>query len=703
MFKFSWRAGFYLLCAFVVATHLLGSNVYAGTIAETAPQLDTIVVTAPTAAATITAADAKKTLRSVPGNISVIDGASYRERVVLGVSDALWGVPGVHAPSGSGQESARVSIRGSGLSSGGVRGLRLLRDGLPLGRLDDLGDSIYADPAGADYIEVFRGANAMGLGVATLGGAINLVSPTGYSHPGGTLRVDGGTHGHAKAAASVGEVFDNGFDFYASASSLRSEGAREHSAQTISRFYGNVGFRFSDTSRGRLHLTREFYKVDMPGPLTWAQLQHNPSQANAGHVAADARIRTHPRWHTAYVHDIDLGNEDHVSLGIFYTGTKFVSPGTSYVSHYDAADYGMSWRHEINRRPGGRENQFVWGGNLGQGRSHDAATWPEYLPPLPFPLSARLATLDARRANLDLFAENTYWARRDLALIVGAQANRSWRRTDNRVASLAAAYFPDGSAAARYSGLSPRLGIVWDVTNDTQIFTNVSRSYEPPNSLSFYTFDGLLKAQRATTAELGTRGGNDDMGWELAGYHSWVTDEILLAADTGNPYLPARAHNARATRHMGLELGIHGRWHPAGLPGYLDWHASYTWSRFRFSDDADYGDNAIPGVSPHVAQLSVLYRHPSGIYAGPGIEMASGWYVDQANSLKAPGYGVVNFTFGYETPDGKFRVALDGRNLTGKRYAALTEYVLDARKMVDKRYFTPGQQRAVFLSLQMGF
>ncbi|NYT75594.1 TonB-dependent receptor [Alcaligenaceae bacterium] len=697
-----WPAGVCVLCAWVAASQFIMSGAQAETGPEGASRLDLIVITPERMSKVITVDDAREALRALPGNVSVIDAQTYRERTVTSLSDALWGVPGVFAPSGSGQESARVSIRGSGLSSEGVRGLRLLRDGLPLGRLDDLGDSIYADAAGADYIEVFRGANAMGLGVATLGGAINLVSPTGYSRPGVTLRVDGGTHGYTKGAATIGQAFDNGLDFYASASALHSQGAREHSAQTISRFYGNIGYRFSPTSRGRLHLTRDFYKVEMPGPLTWSQLQHDPSQANAGHVAADTRIRTHPRWHTAYVHEIDLGADDSLSLGAFHTGTKFVSPGTSFVSRYDATDYGVSWRHEINRRPGGRDNQFVWGGNLGKGRSHDAATWPDYLAPLPFPLSANLATLEARRANLELFAENTYWARHDLALIFGAQASRVWRRTENRVAPLASAYFPDGNATARYSGLSPRVGVVWNVATNAQAFANVSRSYEPPNSLNFYTFEGLLKAQRATTAELGTRGGGDDLGWEIAAYHSWVSNEILLAADAGNPYLPARAHNARATRHVGLELGLHGRWRPAGLPGHLDWRAAYTWSHFRFSNDAVYGNNAIPGVPPHMAQFNLLYRHPSGLYAGPAIEMASAWYVDQANSVKASGYGVVNFTMGYEAPDGKYRIALDGRNLTGKRYAAMSEYVLDARKTSDKRYFTPGQQRAVFVSLQIG-
>src|SRR5690554_1545915 len=92
---------------------------------------------------------------ATPGNVSVIPAETYRDGAVLGLSDALSKTPGVYTQNPSGQISARVSIRGSGITSpSGTRGVRLLRDGLPLGRTDDLGDSIYTDPLTADYIEV---------------------------------------------------------------------------------------------------------------------------------------------------------------------------------------------------------------------------------------------------------------------------------------------------------------------------------------------------------------------------------------------------------------------------------------------------------------------------------------------------------------------------------------------------------------------
>src|SRR3546814_20474612 len=131
-----------------------------------------------------------------------------------------------------------------------------LRDGLPLGRTDDVGDSIYTDPLAADYIEVLRVANAMQYGVATLGGAVNLVSSTGYTRPGFKVRLDGGAYGYKSGRAEAGWSGVDGWDAYASVSSSRSEGYRANSAYKVSRFYGIVGYKFRQASKGRLHLTR---------------------------------------------------------------------------------------------------------------------------------------------------------------------------------------------------------------------------------------------------------------------------------------------------------------------------------------------------------------------------------------------------------------------------------------------------------------
>src|SRR5690606_28058989 len=139
----------------------------------------------------------------------------------------------------------------------------------------------------------------------------------------------------------------DGWDAYASISSTGSDGYRVHSDYKVSRFYGNLGYRFTDASKGRLHVTQEYYRVSMPGALTYDQLQDDPQQANAASERVDARIRTTPRWHLVYVHDITLSPDNALAVGLFHTGTKFSSWGTASQINYEAIDYGVSLRQEI--------------------------------------------------------------------------------------------------------------------------------------------------------------------------------------------------------------------------------------------------------------------------------------------------------------------------------------------------------------------
>jgi len=58
-----------------------------------------------------------------------------------------------------------------------------MQDGVPLNLADGSFDFQVIEPMATRYIEVYRGANALQFGAATLGGAINYVSPTGYDAP----------------------------------------------------------------------------------------------------------------------------------------------------------------------------------------------------------------------------------------------------------------------------------------------------------------------------------------------------------------------------------------------------------------------------------------------------------------------------------------------------------------------------------------
>lgn len=88
-----------------------------------------------------------------------------------------------------------------------------------------------------------------------------------------------------------------------------------------------------------------------------------------------------------------------------------------------------------------------------------------------------------------------------------------------------------------YHFFNPKLGLLWDAGPQWQIYSNISRSAEPPtfNDMTFSTSDDLdrLQAQRATTFEIGTRGESGDVAWDVSLYHARVKMSCNASARPG--------------------------------------------------------------------------------------------------------------------------------------------------------------------------
>ncbi|MFN7507472.1 MAG: TonB-dependent receptor plug domain-containing protein, partial [Limnobacter sp.] len=159
---------------------------------------------------------------------------SFEAGKAVTIKDMLDFTPGVFAQSRVNEE-ARLSIRGSGLSrTFHMRGIRLLQDGIPINLADGGSDFQDIDPLALQHVEVYKGANALQYGAASLGGAINFVTPTGYTTPNCVARLDAGSHEFARAQFKTGNVLGH-WDYFASLSQLRSDGFRQFSGQKNTR------------------------------------------------------------------------------------------------------------------------------------------------------------------------------------------------------------------------------------------------------------------------------------------------------------------------------------------------------------------------------------------------------------------------------------------------------------------------------------
>ncbi len=656
-------------------------------------------------------------MNRVAGGINLVNAEEYKEGRTSTLQDALGYQPGVFIQPRFGAEESRLSIRGSGVQrTFHMRGIKLLQDGIPLNQADGGGDFQSIDPLALDYIQVFRGANALQYGSTTLGGAINFVTPTGYTASPLQGRLEGGSFHYLRDQVSSGFVAGPA-DYYVSLSEVRQGGFRNHSEQWNRRLFSNFGIKAGDHAETRFYVGLIDSKSDLPGSLTMAQMKQNPKQPNRANVINNQK------------RDYDLVQLGHKT--VFSWGDQTFETGTFYV-HKDlfhpifqvidqiSHDIGANFRYINQTDLVQRKNIFTLG---------FSPVWNQLKDTRHTNVGGRRGTLTAesfqRSYNLDLYAENQFYALERLSLIGGLQWSYASRRSTDK-------FLTDGDNSARphYVGVSPKAGIRYEWTERSQVFANVSRSFEPPSfgELTNFSRGGLqdLKKQMGTTLEIGTRGEEGRVSWDLAYYYSWVENELLSLNDgNGNPLGTV---NAYGTRHQGIELGagiallegIFSRSVPdkeQELPGKFNFkrdilglspqkkgkdrivlHGIYNWSAFRFSKDPVFSNNPLPGIPSHFVRGELMYEHPFGFYGGPNMEFSTGYAVDMNHTLFAYPYALLGLKAGYRTPKG-ISFFIETKNLTNETYAATTSVIADARGL-DSAQFLPGDGRSVFSGIE---
>ncbi|WP_199753500.1 TonB-dependent receptor family protein [Luteimonas cucumeris] len=625
---------------------------------------------------------AQERLGQRAGATAVVDGESYRERRSSTLSDALNQAPGVFAQTRFGAEEARLSIRGSGLQrTFHGRGLVLLQDGSPLNLADGGFDFQAVEPLAARYVEVYRGANALEYGAATLGGAINFVAPTGYDAAPVTLRAETGSYGYRRGQAALAGHSDR-VDGYVSATGFRQDGFRDHAMQQNHRLFGNAGVRFDDRLEGRFYLTHVDTRSQLPGNLTRAESDADPTQAAPGNLALDQR-RDYTLDRIAGKLAWTPSADRALTLSLYYADKSLDHP-IFQVLRQDSRDYGADLRWRGESRLGDRRNVLIAGLAFARGRIDD----DRFANVAGVP-GARTNAFAQRAGNAQAYFENQTWLDDRWVLALGAQALRSQRRSQDR-------YRVDGrdeSFDADYRGVSPKLGVRHVVDDGLQWFANLSRGLEPP---SFGELSGGMgvtpvDAQRASSAELGVRVQRARLSLDAVLYRARIDGELLALNDAaGNPL---GTINAGRTLHQGLELGLGWRFADAWT-----WSANGLWNDFRFDDDPAYGDNTLAGLPPHLLRSELRWQPREAFHVAPHIEWAGDSWIDHANTLRAPGYTLLGLRIGGRMHR-QWSWFADLRNLQDRRWFAGSNVIADARG-VDGRHFLPGDGRSLYVGVE---
>ncbi len=668
--------------------------------------------------------EARTDLSRVPGNTSVVDAEEFRLGRSANFEDVFKNVPGVYAPArGSEGDEVKLSIRGSGLDLGfHLRGIKILQDGVPVSFADGFGDFQSIDPLSLRYVEVWRGSNALRFGSTTLGGAINFVSPTGHDADPFRVRFEGGSFGYYNAQISSGGV-SGPLDYYVSGSFLSREGFQEHSKMDNERFFGNFGYRFSDDLETRFFLTYVRSRSDLPGNLTKEEIEKSPRAADPDAIAFD-QGRDVDSFRIANKTTLKLDSERRLEGSLYYNHFELDHPlfwnpfflnGLGVrIGTYDS--FGGELRYVSEADLLGRKNRFTVGFAPAVTFLHDERLENDFGKRGP-----HVADGDFTAANYDLYAEEQHYLKDKLSLLAGASFTYAVRNFDDNFLSDANG---DQSRDQDYYGFSPKLGVLYDLDERSQLFANVSRSFEPPTAVETVGLGGPtgdvltreLDAQTATTVEVGTRGEAGRFKWELAYYYSWLNDELLTVNDArGNPLGTV---NGPDTHHQGVELGLDAvLWQSS--PSYVATRASaksakavapvqsqavdkltlrqvFNWNDFRFDGSEAYGDNRLAGAPEFFYRAELMFESSSGFYVGPNFQAVSRLYADYANTLYADSYALLGVRLGYRSPKG-WTIFAEARNLTDVNHASTAEPIADARTSFGPaRVFHPGEPRSFY-------
>lgn len=632
----------------------------------------------------------------LPIAIDVLDKRGISEQMPrTAISETLNRLPGtlVQNRETLAQEQ-QITLRGFGARSQfGVRGIKLIADGIPAGTPDGQGGAGLFDLASAGRIEVMRGPFSTLYGNHS-GGVIQVFTQNGPKPP--ELSVDflAGSQGSRRAMAKFAGDWD-GVNAVLSASRWDSDGYRHWSGGRKDQMNARL---LLDGGKGTT-LTLLANRLDQPDNrdplgLTAAQVRQDRQQANPAALAYRTRRSLDNTQVGAVIeHAFDGGNS---LRALLYGGERsneqyLAFPGTGATSAGGVSAF----------------TRGFWGSGLRWMRKSEMLT-----------LSAGLdyeRADDQRRGYVNNAGlkgalkrdeDNTVW-QRGVYLQAEWQAARDWvvhgGLRHSRVSFDSQDHYivganPDDSGSVAFSAWTPAAGILFRLSERVNLYASAGRSFEAPTFIELaYRADGTsglnlqLRPSISRHGEVGAKAYvTDALRLTAALFRIDTRDEIVVDTNIGGR---TTYRNAGDTRRNGLELALSGE-----LGGGFSVALAATWINARFSNAfAGSGGtvgagNRIPGLPARTAFAELAWRHaPSGFSAAMEGRWASRIQVNDVNSESAASYFVAGLRGGFTQTSGvwRFEEFLRIDNLFDRKYIG-SVYVNDG----NGRYYAPAAGRA---------
>ncbi|MES2324631.1 MAG: TonB-dependent receptor [Pseudomonadota bacterium] len=657
----------------------------------------------------------------LPAAIDVVDAARIRDgQMRVNASEALVAVPGLVAQNRQNYaQDLQISSRGFGARSAfGVRGVRLIADGIPASMPDGQGQAATFNLDMAERIEVLRGPFSAIYGNHA-GGTIALFTRDGQGRPTVEASVAGGSYGARKVDVNA-QGSEGGIGYVVDASRFDTDGYRAHSAATREQAFAKL--TLAPTATSKLTLTASALRQDDtqdPLGVTWATFVRDPRAGETDATDTQSPRRTlanryNTRKSIAHTQaglsfeqrfgDDRLrvmayaGNRQVIQFQAF---SKFVQTPASQsggVVDFDRDFRGTDINWVVVRNAAGGKLTATFG--LDYGYSSDDRQGYENFIGNDFGLQGRLRRDETNTiASIDPYAQ-AEWQGGGWVLSAGLRHSRMKVTVDDRYLGNS-----DDSGGIEFRHTTPVLGVLYKVSPVLNVYASAARGFETPtlNEL-FYSGSGAgfnfrLRPATSTHLEGGVKamlGSSTRINAAL--FQVRTSDELVVDVASGGR---TSYKNASKTLRQGAEVSVDSKL-GAGLSAKL------AMTVLRAVYDQPFGavrkGSRLPGV-PNANLFGELAWKSSGDALGVALEAiaSSKVYAEDANLEKpAPGFGIFNARVQAKQEFGgwQFREYVRVNNIADRQYVG-SVIVGDA----NKRFYeaAPGRNAMAGVSAQYAF
>jgi iron complex outermembrane receptor protein len=638
------------LAAACIATPLLAAAESAADSADT-----------PMSVVVVTASRSQRLSFDLPAAIEVVDAAQIgAAQARVNASEALAAVPGLVVQNRQNYaQDLQISSRGFGARSAfGVRGVKLIADGIPATMPDGQGQAATFDLDLAGRIEVLRGPLATLYGNHA-GGVVQLFSREPQAAPSVELNVTGGSDGMRKTDLNAGGKQD-GFSWQLDGSHFEIDGYRAHSAASRDQAYAKLTFGVHPDARLTL-VASGLRQDDTQDPLgvTWGTDQRDPRADEIDRTDTETPQRTlAERYDTRKSIDHQQaglswdqllgGDRLHLTL---YGGNRRVIQYQSFskalqapathsggVVDFQRDFYGFELNWQGERSFSGGSLRTMVG--LEYGQSTDARQGFENFSGDQLGVKGRLRRdEDDVVRNVDPYLQ-LEWERGAWMLTGGLRYSRvSFDVVDHYLAN------GNDGGSVDYRHTTPLLSVLYKVTPALNVYASAARGFETPTlNEMFYSragagFNFTLAPATSNQLELGAKAGlGHGARLNAALFQIRTHDELVVDTASGGR---TSYRNAGATLRQGLELSFEAALH-AGFSARMV--ATYLRAVYDQPFGAVERGSRLPGVPPTSFYGELAWKNVGDRFGAAVEAVANGKvHPDDANiAPAAPGYGILN-------------------------------------------------------------